>query len=80
MKMTKSCVNCRWEPEWKLNNFFDTVPDFEAGKCKYPMPPNTTPYVGKDEESLYFKDSAGKYIVEMCSTTKCYAWEPKPAK
>ncbi len=79
--MTKSCVSCRWEPEWELfdkRHGYQGV--FEAGKCKYPLPMTITPYIGRSRDDLYMRDSNGKAFVDTWSGAMCYAWESKPAK
>lgn len=73
--MDKTCTTCKYEPDWKM---FDEIHAmFEAGRCKYPLPKTITPYIGKTKDTLYFKDHAGKCIVNTWSGDTCYAWEAK---
>lgn len=68
--MTKTCVNCRWEPEWKKGIAYGTwgTPNrfITTGRCKA-----IVPYMVEDFCVVVMRDH---------NQRKCKAWEPKPKK
>jgi len=76
--MIKNCTTCKYEPDWKLYSKKEGYGwDCNAGKCKYPLPPNNTPFIGFGPDSSKYKTPHGKYFVDITSDCKCYAWEAK---
>lgn len=67
--MTKTCVNCRWEPVWETYQFNGILWPRKCfdGVCKAPVPNIVIDF----DRSLCLGDNKGK---------GCKTWEPKPSK
>ena len=73
-KMNKSCLTCKYEPDW--GEFSDGELTMVYGSCKYLLPNIKLPSCvsGLTKKSICkFKDNSGVY-------TRCPVWEKKEEK